>query len=148
MIQIIKSIISDSQFWAIIIPAFTAILLFLKSKEATSEAEWRKEKLKLYLSFMQALSGITDCEKSDNGAIAFAKACNDLHLLAPMKVLNALHEYQKEMSTTNSNATSETRKTTQENLIYEIRKDLKLRPPEKKDDFSLLMWTSGVKKNL
>jgi hypothetical protein len=94
---------------------------------------------------MESLSGITDSEKSDEGEIAFAKACNDLHLLSSKPVINALHEYQKEMSTKNINSTPESRKLTQENLIYEIRRDLKIKPTEKRTDFKLHLWTSGKK---
>ncbi|MBE9536699.1 MAG: hypothetical protein IMF07_05915 [Proteobacteria bacterium] len=146
MIETIKSILSSADFWAIVISAFVAIFTFAKAKESEREAEWRKEKLKLYLNFMESLSEITESEKTDYGEISFAKACNDLHLLAPLNVINALHKYQKEMSMKNTNSTHESRKMTQENLIYEIRKDLKIKPNEKRDDFNLLMWTSGKKK--
>jgi hypothetical protein len=85
MIEIIKLILIKPEFWAIVIPAFVAILIFSKTKKSEREAEWRKVKLKLYLNFMESLSGITDSEKPDEGDVVFAKACNDLHLLASTK---------------------------------------------------------------
>lgn len=98
------------------------------------------------MSFIGSLNGITDSEKSDEGSVAFAKASNDLYLLASIRVLNALHAYQQEMSVKNLNATHELRKVvTQKNLIYEIRRDLKAKSIEKISDFSLSMWTSGKK---
>ena len=63
------------------------MITFYLSKAAERESEWRKEKLRLYLNFVEALSGITDCEKSIEGDIKFAKACNDLHALASSQVL-------------------------------------------------------------
>lgn len=47
-----KEILSSPQFWAIIVPALVAIWTFSRSKQAERESEWRKEKLKLYLNFV------------------------------------------------------------------------------------------------
>ena len=51
------------------------------SKAAERESEWRKEKLRLYLNFVEALSGITDCEKSIEGDIKFAKASKEAEII-------------------------------------------------------------------
>jgi len=140
------SIILSPQYWAILIPAMIAVVIFFLTKRAERDAEWRKEKLKLYLKFMESISGITDCEINDEGRIAFAKACNDLHSLAPIKVLKALHEYQDNIRITNLSSTPEQKNKALEDLYYEIRRDLKIKPKEKRKEYNLLLWTSGKKK--
>ena len=141
-----NGIITSPQFWAIIIPALVGVLTFYKAKEAERDSEWRKEKLKLYLKFVEALSDITDSEITDDGEINFAKSCNDLHALAPARVLNALHNYQDNIRITNINSSKESKQKALDCLIYEMRKDLKIKPSDKKDDFQMLLWTSGKRK--
>ena len=143
----LKEIAKDSQFWAIIIPTLIAIWSFYKTKEAERESEWRKEKLKLYLSFVEALSGITDSEMSDQGEIRFAKACNDLHALSSSSVLTALHRYQEQMSVKNQSSTRESKQTALDDLLFEMRRDLKIKPSDKRTEFKALLWTSGKRNN-
>lgn len=138
-----KEIITSPQFWAIIVPALIGVLTFYKTKEAERESEWRKEKLKLYLKFVEALSGITDAEITDDGVINFAKACNDLHALSSLKVICALHEYQH-----TPNSSAELKQKALDKLLYEIRRDLKIKPRDKEKQFQMLLWTSGKKKNM
>ena len=142
MMEIIKS----PQFWAIIIPALVAVWTFKKAKDSERESEWRKEKLKLYLSFVEALSGITGSEISDEGEIKFAKSCNDLHALSPARVLMALHEYQNQIRVSNPNPSIELKQKALDALLYEMRKDLKIKPSDKMHEFSMQLWTSGKKK--
>jgi hypothetical protein len=142
-----KEILISPQFWAIVIPALVAIWTFSKTKAAERESEWRKEKLKLYLKFVQTLSSITESDITDEGEIIFANACNDLHALASSDVLKALHKYQDEIRITNTNSSNEQRQKSLDSLIYEMRKDLKIKPLDKKDEFQMLLWTSGKKKN-
>jgi len=142
-----KEILISPQFWAILIPALVGVWTFSKTKEAERESEWRKEKLKLYLTFVKALSGITKTDITDDGEINFAKACNDLHALASASVLNALHKYQEEIRVTNLSPSDESIQNALNELLYEMRKDLKIKPEDKKDEFQMLLWTSGKKKN-
>lgn len=58
------AILTSPNFWGILVPALAGVLTFYKSKAAERESEWRKEKLKLHLNFVESLSGITDSEKS------------------------------------------------------------------------------------
>ena len=120
--------ISSPQFLGIIVSAIVALWTFNKTKDKEREAEWRKEKLKLYLNFVESLSGTTDSEISDEGEINFAKACNDLHALAPHAVLKSLHEYQEQIRISNHNQSVELKQATLNKLIYEMRKDLKIKP--------------------
>lgn len=128
-------------FFSILIGIWT----FHKTKEAERESEWRKEKLKLYLKFVEALSGLTDCEITDQGRISFAKACNDLHALSPQNVIQALHEYQEQIRITNQSSTVESKQEALNKLIFEMRRDLKIKPHDNKSEFEMLLWTSGVK---
>jgi len=142
-----NNIISSPQFWGILVSAIVALWTFNKTKEKEREAEWRKEKLKLYLNFVEALSGITDSEISDEGEMNFAKSCNDLHALAPHAVLKALHKYQEQIRVSNPNPSVELKQTTLNKLIYEMRKDLKIKPSDNESQFEMILWSSGKRKN-
>ncbi len=144
--EIIKNILASPNFWAIIAPFLLAVWTFFKAKEAEREAEWRREKLKFYLNFVEALSGITDSEITDAGEIHFAKACNDLHALAPSDVLKALWQYQEEIRITNPAPSGEKKQLALDRLLLEMRKDMKLKPSDKKHVFHMRLWTSGKTK--
>jgi hypothetical protein len=146
MLKFLTNIFLSPQFWVIFIPAIVGIWIFSKTKAAERESEWRKEKLKIYLQFIQALSCITDSEINDEGEIFFAKSCNDMHALAPFRVLNALHKYQNEIRISNTNSTPATKQVTLNDLLYEIRRDLKIKPSDKKNEFEMHLWSSGKKK--
>jgi hypothetical protein len=145
MAELIKAILISTNFWSIAVPTVLGIYIFHKNKVAERESEWRKEKLKLYLNFVQSLSGITDSEISIQGEINFAKACNDLHALSPNMVLKALHNYQDKIRISNLSSTQQEKQIALDHLIWEIRKDLKLKTLEKESDFEMLLWTSGKK---
>lgn len=120
---------------------------FFLSKAAEREAEWRKEKLKLYLNFVQSLSGITDFERSNENDIKFARACNNLHALSPISVINALHNYQEKIALSNATSTPQEKTEALNKLILEIRKDLKVKPKAYESEFEMLLWTSGKHKD-
>lgn len=141
----ITAIFLSPNFWGILVPAFVGIIIFYRSKAAEREAEWRKEKLRLYLNFIESLSGITDAEISIENEMKFAKACNDLHALSPNIVLDALHNYQDKMRTNNTQSTPQEKQEALNKLVWEIRKDLKIKPHENIAGFQMLLWTSGKK---
>lgn len=137
-ISIITTIISI--LWWILIASITYYLTKIKEQES----EWRKEKLKIYIEFIESLSWITDCEWSYENDIKFAKCCNNLYLFAPLKVLSALKIFQKEVAITNTNKSFEKYTQTLGNLISEIRKDIKIKWKNMKY-FKVLLWTSWIK---
>ena len=139
----IVDLLRSPTFWALFVPALAGIVTFYFSKAAERESEWRKEKLQLYLNFVEALSGITDFEKTRDNEIRFAKACNDLHALASIEVLKALHVYQGKMAISNTSSTPEEKQKALDTLILKIRKDLKVKPKDKNSEFKMLLWTSG-----
>lgn len=144
----IEVIFKSPMFWAVFVPALAGVVTFYLSKAAERESEWRKEKLRLYLNFVEALSGITDCEKSTGNDIKFAKACNDLHALSPKQVLAALHSYQEKIAISNTSSTPKEKQVTLNKLVLEMRRDLKVKPKDKESDFQMLLWTSGGKDDL
>lgn len=141
----IAAILSSPTFWGILVPATAGVITFYLSKLAERESEWRKEKLRLYLNFIEALSGITDCEKSEENDVKFAKACNDLHALSPANVLAALHAYLATMAISNTASTPEQKQVALNRLVLTMRKDMKLKPADTETTFQMLLWTSGRK---
>ncbi len=129
-------------FWAIFVPFIAGVITFYLTKAAERESEWRKEKLRLYLNFVESLSGITDFEQSKENDIKFAKACNDLHALASIEVLHALHDFQNNMSVSNKTSTIQDKQKSLDKLILKIRKDLKIKPKDSESEFQMLLWTS------
>ncbi|NTU49665.1 MAG: hypothetical protein HGA87_02000 [Desulfobulbaceae bacterium] len=141
-----KEFLLSSQFITII-SVVIGLYIFHKTKEAERESEWRKEKLNLYLKFVESLSGITDSEITDEGEIGFAKACNDLHALAPQNVLKALHGYQEQIRITNHHSSVESKRKALNKLIFEMRRDLKIKPQDKEEECLMLLWTSGKRRS-
>src|SRR5438876_149720 len=73
------------------------------TKQREREAEWRKEKLEYYKAFVVALGGTIAGEATPEGHRAFARACNNLNLVAPQAVIEALREFQQEIKISNPN---------------------------------------------
>lgn len=119
--------------------------LFTKWRER--EALWRTERLKHYTEFTESLSGITEGDVTDEGRLRYAKAVNNLNLVAPQHVLQALYNYSSEISVSNIGNTS---KHQQDKLLsvlyYEIRKDLNISPKDDPRTFSIGILSSGIHK--
>lgn len=122
-----------------------ASLTFSFNKKKEREAEWRKEKLKFYIEFIESLSWITDFEWSYENDIRFAKACNDLYLFAPNNVLWALKEFQNHIRISNESKSYEIYMKTLSELILKIRNDIGIKW-EDGGNFNVNLWTSGRKK--
>src|SRR5712691_11954602 len=71
------------------------------TKQRERDAEWRKEKLEHYKTFVVALGGTISGESTSEGQRAFARACNNLNLVAPQTVIEALREFQQEIKVSN-----------------------------------------------
>lgn len=143
----IVEIFQSPSFWGIFVPALAGVATLYLSKAAERESEWRKEKLRLYLNFVEALSGITDFEKSREGEVKFAKACNDLHALASANVIRALHAYQESMALSNKTSSPDDKQNALNLLVFEMRRDLKVKPKDKEAEFEMRLWTSGAESN-
>jgi len=121
-----------------------AIMTYGLTKKREREADVRKERLAHYKDFVASLSGIIPGEDSPDGQKAFARACNNLNLVAPQRVIEALQAFQVEIKTSNANATQERHDHLLSRLLYEMRRDLGVWPKDD-EDFKVGIWASGVK---
>ncbi|MEW6536141.1 MAG: hypothetical protein AB1454_11055 [Candidatus Auribacterota bacterium] len=102
----------------------------------------------MYLKFVEALSGINTGDITEEGAINFAKAWNNLHALAPRSVLKALHKYQHEIAIINRHPSEELKQLALNNVVFEMRKDLKIKPSYKRKAFEFQLWSSRKKRTI
>src|SRR6185437_7843607 len=77
------------------------------TKQREREAAWRKEKLEHYKAFVESLNGVIVEESTPEGQAAFARACNNLNLIAPQSVIEALRVFQQEIKTSNPSPSRE-----------------------------------------
>lgn len=145
MKEIIKVFSTDllatiiSVLGSIIIVALT--YYFTKKKER--ETEWQKEKLNFYIEFISSLTDNLDCGSTLEGAKRFARASNNLYLFANTKVISALNHFQEEIRSANQNPKFEGQERALGNLIFQIRKDLKIKG-NNKNTFNLVkLWGFG-----
>ncbi len=117
------------------------------TKQRERDAEWRKEKLEHYKTFVVALGGTISGESTSEGQRAFARACNNLNLVAPQTVIEALREFQQEIKVSNPKKSMEKHDNLMAKLFYEIRRDLKISPSDEPKTFRVGLWASGVKPN-
>ena len=74
--------------------AILAVVTYALTKKREREAVLRAERLAHYKDFVASLSGIITSEDTPDGQRAFAKACNNLNLVAPQPVIQALQAFQ------------------------------------------------------
>ena len=80
-------------------------------------------------------------ESQERHNIAF----NDLNLFAPENVLSALQKYDQEISEKNPSRSRENHDLLLSRLILEMRKDLKVTPQDKEENFKV--YLRAPKKN-
>jgi hypothetical protein len=115
---------------------------FTKKKER--EAEWRKEKLAYYKTFVESLSGIVGTDTTDDGQRSFTKASNNLLLFAPQSVIQSLEAFRKGIRVSNNLSNEEHDKLLTE-LFLAIRRDIKVYPADDESVFVARLWASGTK---
>jgi hypothetical protein len=123
-----------------VVPALT--FYFTKKKER--EADWQKYKFEHYREFVTALSGIVDTDSPPEGHRRFTVSTNTLQLLASKAVMDALHEFRREIAASNPNRTEEKHDRLLSKLIWEIRTDLKMPGTPPIDEFAAVLWCSGA----
>ncbi|MGE5493549.1 MAG: hypothetical protein ACM31P_20005 [Actinomycetota bacterium] len=114
------------------------------TKKREREAELRKEKLEHYKEFVASQSGIVGGDATPEGQKAFARACNNLNLIAPQSVLKALQAFQDEIGVSNPNPSRQRHDDLLSRLFYEIRKDLGISPGDDEASFKVGLWASGA----
>ena len=130
-------------FGSILLAGFT----YWSTKSKEREAELRKEKLEYYKKFIESINETIEGDKTPDGNLKFAKASNNLMLMAPQSVIEALNQFRDEISISNSaHSTLENHDRLLSTLMYEIRKNLKISPKDKKDQLRIKLWASGASK--
>lgn len=118
-----------------------ASYLFTKMRER--ETDLRKEKLDHYKDFIASLSGIISGEYTPDTQRGFALSCNKLNLVAPQSVIRALQKFQEEIKSTNDASSQKAHDRLLSELLYEMRKDLGVKPKDEKSSFTVGLWASG-----
>ncbi|MCW8126455.1 hypothetical protein [Microbulbifer halophilus] len=113
------------------------------TKKREREAELRKEKLAHYKDFVACLSGVISGEFTPDGQRAFALACNKLNLIAPQSVIRALQEFQEEIKISNDTKSQEAHDRLMSELLFEMRKDLGVKPGDERSSLTVGLWESG-----
>ena len=114
------------------------------TKKREREAEIRKEKLEHYKEFVNSQNGIVSGDATPEGQRAFARACNNLNLIAPQSVLLALQAFQHEIRASNPMPDRQKHDVLMSRLFYEIRKDLGITPNDDEHSFKVGLWASGT----
>jgi hypothetical protein len=107
------------------------------TKQRERDAELRREKLEHYKDFVASLSGIIAGESTPEGQRAFSRAPNNLNLIAPFAVLQALQEFREETRMSNPNPNRERHDILLSKLLFEIRRDLRISPKDSIDHFKI-----------
>lgn len=128
--------------------AIIAAVTYWLTKKREQEAEWRKEKLAYYKAFIESLSGTVEGDSTPDGQRAYAKACNNLLLFAPVSVLEAMEAFRNETKESNPNRSFEKHDLLLAKLLLEIRRDIRIYPQDNPDTFKPKLWSSGSRKNL
>lgn len=124
--------------------AILAVITYGLTKKREREAALRAERLVHYKDFVASLSGVITSESTADGRRAFAKACNNMNLVAPQSVIQALQAFQEEIRTSNPIPSRERHDQLLSRLLYEIRLDLGVWPKDSQD-FKVGIWASGVR---
>lgn len=113
------------------------------TKKRERESELRKEKLDHYKDFISCLSGIISGEFTPDDQRKFALASNKLNLVAPQAVIRALQKFQQEIKTSNEAKSRGAHDRLLSELLYEMRKDLGVKPEDDRNSFTVGLWASG-----
>lgn len=123
-----------------------AVVTYGLTKKREREADLRKERLAHYKDFIASLSGVITGEDTPDGQRAFARACNNLNLVAPQQVIQALQTFRDEIRASNTNKNRERHDQLLSRLLFEIRRDLGIWPKDSQD-FKVELWASGSHTN-
>ena len=131
-----------AQILTIVGGLFIAAATYWFTKKKEREAEWRKEKLAYYKAFVGSLSGVVNGEHTHQNQKDFSKAVNNLMLFAPQLVLNELYKFV-EAITLNKNLPLDEHDKLLSDLLYQVRKDVGIYPPDNVETFIVHLRSSG-----
>lgn len=131
---------------AAVVAIVVAVLTYRAAKEREREAEWRKEKLGYYKAFTESLSGTVGDDSTPEGQRAFAQATNNLLLLAPQAVVEAVSAFRDEIRVSNLRARREAHDQLLAEMFLAIRRDVGIVPADHANTFRPGLWASGSPK--
>lgn len=114
---------------------FTSALIFFLTKKKEREADWRRLKLARYDALLASINDLAD---NPRNGVSFAKAANDVNLVASAEVLTALQSFIDYLAAPHYSTTVQNQYFTA--LIYAIRKDLCITPVRGPDDLILKLY--------
>lgn len=130
-------------FGSILVAVFT----YWSTKKRERDAEWRKEKIVYYKSFVESLSGIVEGNEIPEGHKLYAKATNNLLLFAPQSVIEALNAFRLENSVSNKDRSQEKHDALLAALLLAVRQDIGVHPADDPATFKPILWAAGINKN-
>ena len=131
---------------AAVVAIVVAVLTYRAAKEREREAEWRKEKLAYYKAFTESLSGTVGDDSTPEGQRVFAQATNNLLLLAPQAVVEAVSAFREEIRVSNPQPRREAHDRLLAEMFLAIRRDVGIVPADNPDTFRPGLWASGSPK--
>ena len=137
----------SSELLTIISSIFAAGSVYVFTKWRERESEWRKDKREYYKTFIASFSENVEGDATEEGKLAFNRATNNLSLIAPQRVVEALIAYRKEISFSNTNRQQDRHDELFSRLLYEMRRDLGISPKDNEKTFRVLLWASGANRS-
>jgi hypothetical protein len=122
-----------------------AVITYALTKKREMDAELRRERLEHYKDFMASLGPIIANEITDDIRRAIGRSCNNLNLVAPQSVIEALQAFQDEVGASNANPSRQRHDQLLSRILYEMRKDLGVWPKDNQG-FKASLWGSGIGK--
>ncbi|WP_326525815.1 hypothetical protein [Sphingomonas sp.] len=137
MIAIVPSLI------AAVTVVLGALVTFILNRRMQLDAAWRSEKLEYYKELIDAVAQNVEGMASSDTQREFARASNNLLLIAPDEVLSAHHAYREHIS--HSNVGRDYSKDSQllAALVDAIRSDLRMPGHTKFGPEQARLWTSN-----
>lgn len=102
----------------------SVVATYYYTKRREHEAEWRKLRLDRYQEFLRALSVVVRPGYSYDDREKYADAVNNLTLVAPRDVLNALYRYQDAVSRLSEDIPQEETAMAVSDLVNAMRNDV------------------------
>ena len=122
---------------------FVAYLTFVLNKRMQIEAEWRTQKLSLYREFLDALVGNIEGETTEESHKRFARASNNLLLIASKNVLVAHHAYRDQIAIANTNRDYDLDAPLLAGLLNALRADLNMLSGYMISPEQVRLWAAG-----
>lgn len=112
------------------------IITYVLTKKREHEADWRKMKFSQYQEFVLALSGVVRERATPDTQRRYADAVNSMSLVATVKVLNAMNEFQNEISYMNEDRSDKKHDKFLNILLLTMREDINPNRSESEKSFS------------